>query len=128
MLRNYFPLWNQSSYSGCHINPELYAAYECKCKAHTGNTCRRLDLFIIQCDILIAAFRLLLHLLIPLLRELAVINCTMQMHWDCPHKTWLIADVSHCYPLLHSRFTNSSYIASFKMICFYTNVMSSFTY
>lgn len=52
------------------------------------------------------------------MRELAVINCAMQMRRDCPYITWLIADVSHCYSLLHSRFINSSYVASFKVIRF----------
>jgi hypothetical protein len=62
------------------------------------------------------------------IKGLAMIKCAMQIHRDCPYITWLIVDVSHCYSLLHSRFTNSSYVASFKVIRFYTNVICCFTY
>jgi hypothetical protein len=57
-----------------------------------------------------------------------MINCAMQRHKNCPYIIWLVVVVSHSYYLLHSRLTNSLYVASFKVIRFYINIISSFTY
>jgi len=46
MLRNDTPSWNKFSYSGRHINPEPYLAYECKFKAGSNNICPRLNIFL----------------------------------------------------------------------------------